>query len=652
MSALAGILNFGSNPAPVDEYALARMGAALNARGPDGGHDLVAQNIGMSYRAFHTNRESRGEAQPLVNSAGHMLTWNGRLDNREELISQLRGFLLEARHDIPDVNIVMAAYEKWNEECFVRLIGDFSLALWDGYLKILYLVRDAAGTRPLKYHIDDSRILWSTETSALLNVLDGSVEIEENFIADAMSLRPSSGITPFKNIKAIEAAHVLTLTAHGRLSIRRFWSLDPAKEIRYRTDEEYEEHGRFEFMEAVRCRLRADRPVFAELSGGLDSSSIVCLADKVIAEGRAQTSRVETVSHVFDDSPTSDERRFISLVETQRGIRGHHMIDEEHPLLTPLPEDIRIVSPNPIVLSYGYHSGVGAAMAPLGARVLLSGLGGDQMFGGIAGAYPEVADHLVSLRLIALHRSLRAWSRARKRAYLELLWKDAIVRLFPRRFQAMASKRPTPLPPWYSRGFVSRMKLHDRAVTDFAPKGFRKPSAKDQARGFVSTVNNISACWRNEQFGIEVTYPYVHRPLVEFLQAIPLDQLVRPGRNRVLMRQIMTGILPAEIAERRTKGNPSEAIFRAVGRESERLRSVFENSSLCARGYIEKEPFLAALDRARHGYEMYSAFLVQTISLEFWLRGLEEGPLLTRNLTAVPRKLSWEPAAGSVSPAV
>src|ERR1044072_7661538 len=88
MSALAGILNFGG-AVPVNEYDLARLGATLDSRGPDGGFDVVSGNAGMSYRAFHTNRESRLEVQPLVSREGHMLTWNGRLDNREELIRKL-----------------------------------------------------------------------------------------------------------------------------------------------------------------------------------------------------------------------------------------------------------------------------------------------------------------------------------------------------------------------------------------------------------------------------------------------------------------------------------------------------------------------------------------------------------------------------------
>jgi len=651
MSALAGILNLGSNAAAVNEYDLAKLGAALDSRGPDGGFDVASGNMGMSYRAFHTNRESRLEAQPLVSREGHMLTWDGRLDNRDDLIQQLRANLPHT-DTIPDVAIVMAAYLKWGKDCFVRLVGDFCLALWDQRLRVLYLVRDVAGTRALKYHVDSHRIAWSTEMTALLALKDHALEIDEEYIAGAMSLGPIAQLTPYKNILSVKPAHVLTVRATGEVRSERYWRLDPSKVIKYSTDEQYQEHALEQFSEAIRCRLRSDRPVFAELSGGLDSSAIVCLADQLIRKREVQTLGLETVSHVFDECPTSDERRYIQLVEAQRQVPGNHIKDEDFRLLAPLPNDITIVTPNPVALSFGFHSGIHKAMERAGSRVLLSGLGGDQMFGGVYGAYPEVADLFASGRFLTLNQRLRAWSKAGKRSYLSLLWKDAVVRQFPQRLQAITARRSAQLPPWYNADFTKRMKLQQRMIARARLRSFPTHSSRDQARGFFSAVKSISSCWRTEQFGIDVTYPFAHRPLVEFLQAIPLDQLMRPGENRVVMRRMLAGILPDEIAARRTKGNPREAIFRAIARESGRLRSVFDNSRLCARGYIDKEPLFAALDRARHGYETHSAFLVQTISLEFWLRDLETRDSLTRSPAALPRRLAWAHAAEPVRPAV
>src|SRR6185295_3998794 len=358
MSALAGILNFGSGTAPVNEDDLATLGARLDSRGPDGGFDVVSGNLGMCYRAFHTNHESRLEVQPLVSREGHLLTWNGRLDNRDDLIRQL----LPRTSTIADVTIVMAAYLKWEKDCFSHLVGDFCLALWDIRLRVLYLARDAAGARALKYHLDRDRIVWSTETAALLALQNHPWEIDEEYIAGAMSLGPLPELTPYKNILSVKPAHVVTVRATGEVRSERFWRLDPSKVIRYNTDEQYQEHALEQFSEAIRCRLRSDRPVFAELSGGLDSSAIVCVADQVIKKREAQTPGLETVSHVFDECATSDERRYIRLVEAQRQIPGNHIRDEDFRLLAALPNDMPIITPNPVVLTFGLHSRICSAM--------------------------------------------------------------------------------------------------------------------------------------------------------------------------------------------------------------------------------------------------------------------------------------------------
>src|SRR5712671_4475874 len=129
MSAIGGIYNF--DDAPIDGQLLATLGSRLNARGSDGGSEVVFTSIGMSYRAFHTNKESRLEKQPLVSTSRHLLTWDGRLDNRKELISEQRDDL----HGVyTDVAIVMAAYLRWGVDFLPRLIGDFALSLWDPHM--------------------------------------------------------------------------------------------------------------------------------------------------------------------------------------------------------------------------------------------------------------------------------------------------------------------------------------------------------------------------------------------------------------------------------------------------------------------------------------------------------------------------------------
>src|SRR5262249_47006264 len=151
----------------------------------------------------------------------------------------------------------------------------------------------------------------------------------------------------------------------------RFWGLNPKREIHYQTDAEYEEHFRYLFREAVCCRLRSDQPVWAELSGGFDSSSIVCMAHDLWEHGEAEAPAVETVSRVFDEAQGSDERKFIKPVEAKIGKKGLYLREDDYRMVSPLGEKYSKVFPNPIADLAEYYHALSNAMKERGARVVL-----------------------------------------------------------------------------------------------------------------------------------------------------------------------------------------------------------------------------------------------------------------------------------------
>src|SRR5260370_21277153 len=155
---------------------LLTLGAGLMVRGPDGGHEYRSPSMCMVYRAFHTNKDSRLEIQPFVPASGHVLWWDGRLDNREELICELDHDLKEDR---TDVAIVMAGYLKRGVDFLVQIIGDFALSLWAPDTQTLLLARDAVGPRPLFYCMETNRIIWSSELSPLLDLMSGDLEVDD-----------------------------------------------------------------------------------------------------------------------------------------------------------------------------------------------------------------------------------------------------------------------------------------------------------------------------------------------------------------------------------------------------------------------------------------------------------------------------------------
>ncbi len=617
MSALGGIINFDAGP--IDEEVLMRVARGLEAHGPDGGAEVCLDSAGMVYRAFHTNLESRSERQPLV-ANGCILAWDGRLDNREELIPLLRD---ELRDDRGDVAIVMAAYKRWDSNSVSRLIGDFALSLWDSRSRKLLLARDPVGARLLFYQVDVHRLRWSSRLESLLNLPDTTLEVNDEYVAGYLTSHPTPALTPYKNIYAVPPGNILSVQ-QGKITLQRFWSLDPSREIRYRSDREYEEHFVQLFSEGVRARLRVDGPVWADLSGGLDSSSIVCVADRILESEAVQAHRVETISAVFDQSSSSDERKFIHVVEEKRGQAGHHFLESEYPLLAEQESESLRVIPNPLEMWAEYHKGVQRAMRAAGVRVRLCGIGGDELLTASSDPSPELCDLLVQGKLRDLHQRLQVWSLALKKPYIELLRNHTVIPSLPRRWRSFykRSERAKRL-ALFDSGFVKRCNLHDRLLGRSDPFGFRLPSARGQSIAFSSVADVISPGYLLAWEPIEITYPFTHRPLVEFLQAIPVTQWIRPGETRSLMRRALRDYLPPQIAKRKGKGTPAEATLRAVRREWPRLRMLFQDARVCAAGYVNARALESLVQHVSFERNPENLVVLRVSHLELWLRDLE-----------------------------
>ena len=286
MSVQFGRWNFEGQP-PAPDY-IEKVSAALAPYGPDSNESYSNGGIRILYRAFHTTKESHREKQPHISSSGAVITWDGRLDNRAELISELRDSLTV---NSTDVAIVSAAYEKWGANCFAKFIGDWALSIWSPREHSVLLAKDPIGTRHLYYSSDNIQVTWSTILDPLVLFAGKAFSICEEYIAGWFAtMFPAAHLTPYFGIHAVPPSSFVLLRP-GKNLASKYWDFDPGKRIRYRNDAEYEEHFRSALATSVQRRLRSDRPILAELSGGMDSSSIVCMADTVIARGAAECPR-------------------------------------------------------------------------------------------------------------------------------------------------------------------------------------------------------------------------------------------------------------------------------------------------------------------------------------------------------------------------
>jgi len=633
MSAIGAIFNFHQRPFTEEDLRdLRALWHALSKWGPDGGRIVTTDSLGFCYQAFNTNREARLEKQPLVARDGRILAADVRIDNREELFAAVHDRLAGGS---TDVDYLMAAHVRWGTKFPFHVVGEYAFALYDPFERKLLLCRDHIGARPLYYHRNNDRLIVSSQLAPLVDLFDIPRDIDEEYVAGCMSRGPRVGATPYRHIHAVLPGHILIATQSGCLTEERYWQLEPGREVRFRTDEEYEEAFRYHLRKAMQAPLRTDRPVMIELSGGLDSSTVACVAADSIQRGETQATRFDTVSLVYDESPTSDESNFIDCVESHLGRVGIHVRDEDCNLLPPAGADFDAVTPNPVLCSSGYHAALCRSMEETGARVLLTGVGGDQVLGSSYDPYPLLADLLVLRKPLALQRELRLWSRTLSKPCVSLLWHKTVVPVLPQALQPWCRRAAmNKVPGWFNPGFVARMKLRERKLPPLDPFGFRLPSEIDQSISYLSVVKSVSPCYRRELTCLDSSHPFLHRPLIEFLQAIPFEQLLRPGENRSLMRRALRDLLPEKIARRKTKGDPSEGLARAMAREVATMRSLFTDARVVAYGFMDSAPLFAAIERAKNGLEHYVAALLFTIALEFWLRALEKRPATNNYVSA------------------
>jgi asparagine synthase (glutamine-hydrolysing) len=586
--------------------------AAISAYAPDGRGSYCADGVSMKHFAFHTSSKSRGQLQPFVSPGGTVLCWDGRLDNGDELVRALGGAVEVGG---TDAKIVAAAYSAWKTEALPRLIGDWALVIWNMNERVLLLAKDFLGCRPLFYSMDGESASWSTSLDLMINAWKATHLLCEEYVAGFLAQAPAADLTPYREIRSVPPASYV-LIRPGQARAARYWSFDPTIRIRYRNDADYEEHFRSLFAQSVCRRLHSDSPVLAELSGGMDSSSIVSMADQSIMQGQATVPRLDTVSYFNDREPGWNERPFFETVEKHRGRVGCHIdVGSLENLFSVEAHDFQAVPGNGNVGTKAARV-LAALMNSQGHRVMLSGIGGDEVTGGVPTPIPELADLIVSLSWMELTSQLKIWAIARRTPWFHLL-RDTLREFLPK------AARSTVAPAWIRESFVQR---HMRAFLSYEQR-LRLWGALPSFQFSLSTLAGVQRTLALLSIKVlppyEKRYPYLDRDLLEFLFAIPRNQMVRPGERRSLMRRALKGIVPAEILQRRRKAYVAREPLAAVASNWTAVEQLGTSMRAAALGIVDERKFMRNLCRAREGKEVAVVAILRTLELERWLRHLE-----------------------------
>ena len=632
MSGIGAIFN--RNGAPIDPEQLDSLTRALRARGRDGTAFRLLGHVGLAHAHFWTTPEDVGEEQPIASPNGKSwITADARLDNREELLPLLASTVGKG---VPtDAELILAAYERWGDECPRQLIGDFAFILWDSRRDRLFCARDVIGIRQMVYCERGATIIVASGVDAVRAILEPPPASNDNLLQDLLGGRFDRWVkeTAYVGINRVPPSYSFSWS-RGSESRSRYWTLggevengegEAARRSRLapeKQQERYVEEFRALFSRVTRAQLRSNGPVGILVSGGLDSSSAACMAERLIEDGESDAT-ARLYSCVFQETPGADEREYLDAVlETCKSMEASLICGDdcwamrdfgEYPMEEPGIDMHRLMFLEPLRRA---HSD--------GCRVMIGGHWGDQALTGdpyhsrlpfrdvpllsITRELPYFAHHAgMSPMSLLANRFLRPMAPSFLRDWL---------------FAAGRSIRPSGAAPQFARAT-------SEPITDLLPppplangcalKTYQQlTEGKQTARCVFYDNAAVNA-------GIEMRYPFIDRRVVEFLLAVPVWMKFRRGESKFILREAMAGILPEKVRKRSKNAHFSGLVDRGLrDKERSRVTELLENSRLVEGGLVDAVRLRQAWDRYWQSQRFYTERpLMYMLCAEEWLRRQE-----------------------------
>ncbi|MEL7417238.1 MAG: lasso peptide isopeptide bond-forming cyclase [Cyanobacteria bacterium J06555_3] len=633
MSGIMGV--YYANRQPIDSSNLARMLDALSHRGREQASMWHEGSIGLAHCLLCTTPESQLEKLPYCDrTQGLSITADARIDNRQELIDWLK---LEAPSPdcITDSQIILAAYQEWGQKCPQKLLGVFAFAIWDERQQQLFCARDFFGIKPFYYHHSERVFCFASEIKALLCVTEVPQQLNELRIAQYLiSNLDDREITFYQDILRLPPAHSLTISARGKVT-RRYGCLDSEYELKLGSPGEYAEAYQALFKQAVNRRLRSSGTVGSLLSGGLDSSSICCMARDLL-EGSDR--KLHTFSGIFPGLPEADrqyadERFYLERVLESGSFISHQVRGDT---LSPLYQQEQIfahtdepyMGPN-----YYLNWALYEQAHQQEVRVLLDGIDGDTT---VSHGFEFFADFARRGRWLKVIREARQYTR-RMRSHgvsssaAGMIWKLAVLPQLPDFSRIWQQLRGND--PWYDASlikpdFARRLNLPQRVrqleKSDVPNRTARQNHWQALNIGIHPYVLEL-ADKGTSAMGIEPRYPFFDRQLVEFCLSVPVEYKFHNGWTRYLPRVGMKGILPKAIQSRISKADVGRNFKRKlIEEEHQTLTRLLADPQRIA-PYVDIPKLKASYQKclSHQGSDDDIFCLYTTVNLFLWLKRLD-----------------------------
>jgi asparagine synthase (glutamine-hydrolysing) len=604
LSKFCGVFHFDFRPLSEDE---GRVRSALNGPGCPTSQTCRQPGLFMGW-AGAGGPQAQGLFEGLDRN---VCLWDGRIDNREHLLGKT-----ELHPDCCDAALVLSTYQKRGIDGLRDIIGDWSVCIWDSGRREIVLASDYAGIRPLYYHRSSGSLYWSSSLDDVVR-WSSATQLDDAYAASFLTRGNGGGRTPYAEILPVPPGHAVFLDRNGMVN-RAFWTLPVHQETRYPDETQYEERLLELFRESVRVRLATDSPTCAELSGGLDSSSIVCMADRILRERPGDPSELITFSYAHENSP---DEKFYRAVEQVCRVSAYHLELDEHPAAA---ADCMGAVPG---LWEPRFQGLARRMAALGSGVLLTGQFGDFIMGNTHDDTGQVAEWFAKGQPRKAAKTAYAWARAMQTPIYPILWRGMR--------EAYSSWLPSPHPDdsvgairasredSLASGLRARLAEIETERPSHQPAREFPPGRRRRFQVADEVLRSRTLQTPNVLQHLSVTHPYAHRPLVEFMLTIPAAVVVSPDQPRRLMRRAFACLLPPMVLNRKSK-----ASYLATYRESllplaAKLLKNSEGIQVVERGYVDRASLMGRLEKFTQGLDCNETQLRQIILFEFWLRAHE-----------------------------
>lgn len=564
MSGIAGLVY--TDGRSMTSGPLERMAGATPHLGIDGIDRWQAGPAGLLRFALHTTPEAVGETQPHIDRAsGDVILFDGRLDNRDALRAALGPDDPGPR--VADGAIALAAHHRFGEALPQQLVGDYAFAIWQPRLRRLFAARSPVGMRPFLWTRQKGFFAFASEPSTLVRGLDLPRRLNEGAIGEHLAARFVTDTDTFwDGIHRLPPGAALLLKDENVRTWR--WFEGPFEDQSHLSDAEHVERFRTLFDQALIAATRCQGGVAAQLSGGLDSSAVVCRIDQLVRDGRIP-GMVEAISARYPGE-ICDEGPWIAEVERQCDLQSA-MVEgtrfDEAAAARWCADTLHLpLRPN----TAGTIEAMCRHMAGRGIRVALTGEGGDDWLAGSRAHWPDLLRRGRWGRLAREAGTVGAGWRHPPRAARALLAEALGPLVSKRRRERVLHPHldfSHDTPAWLSPDWARRIDLADRwAAAPQAPPldhfyQTQRYRVYSLARRHINMDNVFS--YVSSQ-GMELRHPFHDLRLTRFLMGASGDMLRRGDSKKYLLREAARGVLPEKIRQRTTKANISAPIIDAV----------------------------------------------------------------------------------------